>query len=286
MNIKSIVFGLATVVALSTIAIASELQPSSALHLTQGSSEDRAVKLAISADRKHTEGDYDGALADYNQAIALNPKDSEQYRNRGQLKHFRFNDSKGALADYNQAISLAPNDSPSYYLRGKLKLEISKDRAGAISDLTKAATIAKKDNLNRVVLEAELALKDANRQITRASRQPGAAAKAKPYVESGANKTQTGKYQEALEDLNRASEIDPQDGNIYAWRAIAKQNLNDISGAAIDYDRAIKLMPNEAYIINSCQHCFNRQSDRSGCLVISTLFASLSRSKLSRKRGS
>ena len=47
-----------------------------------------------------------GALSDYSQAIALNPKDSIAYANRGRLKKLYF-DNEGAAIDLDQAIALA-----------------------------------------------------------------------------------------------------------------------------------------------------------------------------------
>ena len=52
-----------------------------------------------------------------------------------------MNDSQGALADYNQAIALNPILSEAYNDRGVLKQEKLKDRAGAIEDLRQAAKL-------------------------------------------------------------------------------------------------------------------------------------------------
>lgn len=50
--------------------------------------------------------DVQGALADYNQAIALNPNDAQAYNNRGILKNDRLNDIQGAISDMQQALKL------------------------------------------------------------------------------------------------------------------------------------------------------------------------------------
>jgi Flp pilus assembly protein TadD len=42
-------------------------------------------------------------LADYNQAIQINPNDAEAYNNRGVI-YYNLKDYAKALADYNQAI--------------------------------------------------------------------------------------------------------------------------------------------------------------------------------------
>jgi tetratricopeptide (TPR) repeat protein len=54
---------------------------------------------------KEKKGDLDGAMADTNQAIKLNPKTSAAYDNRGSVKLLR-GDLDGAISAYNQAIKL------------------------------------------------------------------------------------------------------------------------------------------------------------------------------------
>jgi tetratricopeptide (TPR) repeat protein len=49
------------------------------------------------------------ALADYEKAIALDPKDSLPYKNRGTIKEAE-GDFSGALADYKKAIEGEPNN--------------------------------------------------------------------------------------------------------------------------------------------------------------------------------
>ena len=50
-------------------------------------------------------GDYDGAISDFTKAIAINPKYSKPYNNRGNAKS-ALNDKSGACGDYKKAISL------------------------------------------------------------------------------------------------------------------------------------------------------------------------------------
>jgi lipoprotein NlpI len=60
--------------------------------------------------------DYDHAIADYNQAIRLNPK-PEIYNNRGLTYAWKGEDDR-AMADYNQAIQLDPKNAVAYSNRG------------------------------------------------------------------------------------------------------------------------------------------------------------------------
>jgi tetratricopeptide (TPR) repeat protein len=84
---------------------------------------------------KQKKGDLDGAMADYNQAIHLNPKDTSAYNNRGNVK-FTKGDLNG-MADYNQAIRLNQKYAVAYNNRGNIKLRKG-DRSGAMADFNHA----------------------------------------------------------------------------------------------------------------------------------------------------
>jgi tetratricopeptide (TPR) repeat protein len=85
--------------------------------------------------------DIQGALADYNQAILINPKYSKAYYNRANLKTNKLNDIQGALADYNQAILINPKFSEAYYNRAILKKNKLNDKPGGIPDFRQAAKL-------------------------------------------------------------------------------------------------------------------------------------------------
>jgi Flp pilus assembly protein TadD len=55
---------------------------------------------------KQAKGDVDGAIADFNRAIELDPKQPRAYMNRGFAKPAK-GDHDGAIADYNRALELA-----------------------------------------------------------------------------------------------------------------------------------------------------------------------------------
>ena len=63
---------------------------------------------------------YKEAIADYDKAIELNPKDADTYYNRGAAKN-HLKQHKEAIADYDKAIELDPKDADAYYNRGSKK---------------------------------------------------------------------------------------------------------------------------------------------------------------------
>jgi tetratricopeptide (TPR) repeat protein len=131
-----------------------------------------------SAERKYQQGDYRGALADYNRFIRINPRSAnahhnrglvkvalqddrgaladydraiqlkptfdDVYNNRGNLKATKLQDYQGALADYDRAIQLKPRKADAYYNRGVLKYTSLKDTAGGIADMQQAAKISQR----------------------------------------------------------------------------------------------------------------------------------------------
>jgi tetratricopeptide (TPR) repeat protein len=126
---------------------------------------------------KKSKNDLDGAITDYDKAIALNPKSAKAHTNRGNAKHLMGNladaiadhdkaielnpgfaksynnraqtkqsaaDLDGAIADYNAAIELNSNYALAYRNRGVAK-EAKSDLAGAIDDYKKAIASSKDD---------------------------------------------------------------------------------------------------------------------------------------------
>lgn len=77
----------------------------------------RGTTLALAAQ-------YDRAMADFNAAIELNPRDPEAFNGRAYV-HFRRGDLQSALADYDQAIALNPENAEALFGRGVLKLRMA-----------------------------------------------------------------------------------------------------------------------------------------------------------------
>jgi tetratricopeptide (TPR) repeat protein len=98
--------------------------------------ESPTAKLTNSATRKLQLGDLKGALKDYDQAIAQNPKDADTFVNRG-IAQAELGQHQAAIADYTKALSLKPELHLAYYNRANVQVQM-KAYGGAIADYTKA----------------------------------------------------------------------------------------------------------------------------------------------------
>jgi hypothetical protein len=84
-------------------------------------------------------GDLDGAIAAFDQAIALKPKFAFAYLNRG-LAYQRNGDAARAAADLDLAIKYAPYAARGYYNRSVLRREQGNQR-GANADASRAVEL-------------------------------------------------------------------------------------------------------------------------------------------------
>jgi tetratricopeptide (TPR) repeat protein len=86
------------------------------------------------------EGQSDKAMAEFNKALELDPKNANAINDRG-LEFWFKGDIDSALADYNKAIEINPSLAVSYNNRGLLYGKGKGEFDLAIADLTKAIEI-------------------------------------------------------------------------------------------------------------------------------------------------
>jgi lipoprotein NlpI/predicted aspartyl protease len=82
------------------------------------------------------QGQYDKAIADFDEAIRLNPQDALTYGNRG-YAWYRKGDNDRAIADYSEAIRLNPLGADYYLLRGYTQFGLGRFDA-SLPDLTES----------------------------------------------------------------------------------------------------------------------------------------------------
>ena len=166
---------------------------------------------------KKSNNDIQGALADYNKAITLNPADHKAFLNRGNIN---FNASKWdeAIADYDRSISLNDQNAKSFSSRGAA-YGSKGNYQQAIQDITKA-------------LELDPNFTDArkNRMLIY-------------YFQ--------GNYQASLEDCTLFLQQSPNDAGMWNQRGLIYQALGKWNEAEADFNKSIQMQPNEgSYYFN------------------------------------
>jgi tetratricopeptide (TPR) repeat protein/V8-like Glu-specific endopeptidase len=93
---------------------------------------------------KQSQRDFQGALADYNEAIKIEPS-AQSYMSRAFFKQQEIKDYQGAEEDYTRAISFESSTYTTmlYMYRGTLRSQYLQNKKGAITDLQEAVRICK-----------------------------------------------------------------------------------------------------------------------------------------------
>ncbi|MFN7557735.1 tetratricopeptide repeat protein, partial [Microcystis sp.] len=164
-----------------------------------------------------TAGDYSGAIADFTQALQLEPKDADAYYNRGYAE-LVLGQYERAIADYTQALTINPNYVNALGNRCYVHY-LTKKYEAAVEDCTKA--IALNGNF------------------------------ADFFIYRGNAKDDLGRHAEAIEDYTKALSLQGTRGQdrILYNRALAYNRAGQQEMALRDYDESLKINANfaEAY---------------------------------------
>ena len=156
-------------------------------------------------------GQYQGVIEDFDEAIRLNPQFAKAYRNRG-IAYGRLGQYQRAIQDYDEAIQLDPGDVHAYWGRGFAYHELEQYQS-AIQDYDEA-----------IHLDPEEAILYGNRGLA--------------YY-------QLEQYQSAIEDFDEAIRLNPQFATAYSNRGDAYSFLGQYLRAIEDYEEAIRLDPED-----------------------------------------
>ncbi len=173
---------------------------------------DLAIIYTNRGNEWRAKGDFDGAIADYDQAIRLDPKYVNAYINRGNAWGSRGYGDR-AIADYDQAIRLDPKNAIPYRSRG-FTWGAKGDNERAIADYDQAIGLDPKDVL--------------------------------AYRGRCFARTTAGNLPQALSDCDQALRLRPNDAYTMGHRGVLYVRLGRLDDAIVEYDAALKLAPKAA----------------------------------------
>lgn len=154
-----------------------------------------------------TNHDFEGAVADMDSAILLEPRYAGYFINRAYMK-YNLDDYFGAMADYDYAISLDPSSQEAHFNRGLLRAEVG-DNNKAISDFD---FVLKSNPSNFMALYNRALLHMRTRQFRNAVNDFTAILQKYPNFEAG-----------------------------YMARGEAKRRMGDTPGSEADYEKAMAI---------------------------------------------
>ncbi|MEN9226712.1 MAG: tetratricopeptide repeat protein [Thermostichus sp. HHBFW_bins_43] len=179
------------------------------------------------------------ALADFNRAIELAPRQLEPYYYRA-LMRIGQEDVEGAIADFTQLVELRPSATHHLSLarllaqQGSLTTALTHLDEVIRLDPTSADVYSQRASLHGYLGEWDAALADWSEAI-RLDPSPAL------YYNRGVTYYCADRYDEAIADLGRSLEGEPQQPNTLYNRGNALYLLGEIKAALDDYDRAFRI---------------------------------------------
>jgi tetratricopeptide (TPR) repeat protein len=223
--------------AIATLSRVLRLEPENAQAYS-----DRARARQQSADGQ-------GAVEDYSQAIRLDVKTAETYRGRAKAYLSLF-DYQKSLEDWNQVIQLQGDVSEFYVSRASVRASLE-DFEGAIADADQAIRLDSKNSVaynTRCYVRARGlgdfrgALADCEKAIALDAESFDSLA-SRCYVRANLGD------KKALEDCNLALELDAENPSLYEDRGLAHAALKDKPSALEDLQKATELYQQQGNLV-------------------------------------
>ncbi|MCL2043319.1 MAG: tetratricopeptide repeat protein [Treponema sp.] len=196
-------------------------------------------------------GDYATAIADFTEAIRLNPNMDAAYTWRG-MAYFYIDNWDLAIADYTQAIQLNQIDIVAYFGRGLSYLSRGRqgDLDNAITDLTHAIQLGPTFMSYFARSQAYSRKGDSDRAIADLSQvirlDPN---NIDAHIERGLAYELTNNMDNrdrAIADFTQALRLDPDNGLVYYFRGSSylwRRRHGDLDNAIADFTQAIQIIP-------------------------------------------
>ena len=156
-------------------------------------------------------GDFNKAIADYTEAIRLDPKSAEAYVGRG-YGNLRKGDVDKAVDDLTEAIRVDPKRGEAYVVRASI-YHMTQCYEKAVADLTEAIRIDPKSD--------------------------------QTYQNRAAAYAEEGKFDQAIADCDAALALNPKGIATYDFRGLAYLRKGDFDGAIASFSERIRVAPKD-----------------------------------------
>jgi S1-C subfamily serine protease/Tfp pilus assembly protein PilF len=204
---------------------------------------------------------YDRALADYAEALRLDPRDASLFGDRAAV-YSRKGETDRALADCEQALRLDPRLAAGYCRRTSVWASRG-DFQRALADCAEALRLDEKcadgyserGKVRRMQGELDAALLDCDRAVLL---DPNLAS---AYFQRALVHATRRDDDRAIADYTRAIEFDPLDALAYRLRGDAYRRLRDAKAALADYTQALELDPTDGLALWGRGFLFASQDD-------------------------
>ncbi len=207
---------------------------------TTEASSDGLVSAAV----KMQTGDYRGAIAELDLAIATNPKKAAAYYLRANAYQM-LGDRSAVLSDLNRAIELDNQNASAYYLRGNI-LYANQNYQGAAADFDRTVALDPKYTqaylLLAIVAQVQGDLPGAQSAYTKMIAIDPQNTLA--YQNRAGVRVQLNNFPGAIEDFSQIIKITPANISAYDSRANFRKATGDATGAIADYTKIVQLSPN------------------------------------------
>ena len=217
----------------------AEQQRPAAVEKDPGAKAEADANRKAEAERQRKEGeaagragDYDRAMANFNEAIRLNQNDAVAFYDRG-LTYSNKGDNDRAIADYSEAIRLDPKYALAFFNRGFIYANKGDTDRGmadfnetirfnpthAIAYMNRGYIYEQKGDYDRAIADYNESIRlDPIYALAYRNR-------ASLYIKKG-------DYNRAMADLNEAIRLDPKHALSLCTRGMLKRKIDDNSGNA------------------------------------------------------
>ncbi len=210
--------------------------------------------------------DLEGAMADFDRALALDPDDPAAWAARASL-HMDDQAWILAVADYDRVVALEPDEPAALVGRSiALSNQPGKEERG-LPDAERALALDPHDPDALLARAKAIRKRDRARALADLARalelDEGFSG---PWSTRAALRRELGDHQGAIDDAGKALALDPEQSAVWNNRAISRMALGRLDEAIQDFDRAHELDPKDFMILANRGYSRMQRGDRTGAL--------------------